>query len=204
MSAWVDWLRRALPLVEVPVEPDRGVVDGLGLARVIDVTTFVVTLADAMAAVHALRPPLEVRAAAPDAQPAAVLACAERRVAVGAVDPNRWDAPYAGRSPDELLALARQCLPPPARTPTVVLGSAATAHLRIGPSAEVLGWAPAAVEGVLPAGWGDPYRDLATVANELARVVSPELLGPFFDRYGLAAPELARLDHHLLVDQLLR
>lgn len=201
-GVWADWLAGALPVVEVPVAPDAGVVDGLGLARVVDVTTLVVTLADALAAVHALTPPSAATADAPSRQLGDLRELAAGRVELGRVEADAFDGPYRGHEPGALLDLAPSALP--AHEPTVVLGLASLAHVRVGADGAVLGWAPAAVTGPVSAGWGDPYRDLATVAIELADAISPEVLGPFFDRYGIDRPELARLDAHVLLDQLLR
>jgi len=51
---------------------------------------------------------------------------------------------------------------------------------------------------------GDPYRDLATMAVDLAATMAPEALGPFVHAYGLDHADLVRLDWHVVVDQLVR
>jgi aminoglycoside phosphotransferase len=203
-ASWTVWLADALPVVDGPSDPAAGVVDGIDLARLVDVSTLVLAVADALAALHALDPPPAVRAEAPAAGIEALVELAGRRVAAGLVDPERFDAPYRRYTPDQLVDLVRRSQPDEPDHPVVTLGSAHLRHLRVSVEGNVAGWAIEAAGGVVPAGVGDRYRDLAVVAIELAGVVSPETLGPVFDRYGLAAPELARLDFHVLVDQLLR
>ncbi|MFP5326279.1 MAG: phosphotransferase, partial [Acidimicrobiia bacterium] len=48
----------------------------------------------------------------------------------------------------------------------------------------------------------DPYRDLAAMTRDLAAVLGPEALAPFFDAYGEPAPDVIRLEFHALLDEL--
>jgi len=51
------------------------------------------------------------------------------------------------------------------------------------------------------AGIGDPYRDLALIGRSLARNLAADWTGRFFARYGLAAPDAARLKYFRLLDE---
>ena len=128
----------------------------------------------------------------------ALLAEATERVDAGVVDPARFDEPYRRHRPDDLLAIAHQTRPPDPVEPVVVHGAARLSSLLL------VEGRPAAWLDLDRCGVGDPYRDLATLSIDLAAQVSPEILGPFLDLYGLEWPELVRMDFHVLVDQLLR
>ena len=126
-----------------------------------------------------------------------IVAEASSRVASGQVAVDRFDPPYRRYAPVELLDLVVGSIPSPSVPPVVVHGSARLSALRV--EGDELRWAD-----VTACGLGDAYRDLATMAVDLASVISPEALGPFLDAYGLDHPDLVRLDWHVLVDQLLR
>lgn len=124
---------------------------------------------------------------------------ARRRVAAGVVDPDRFDPPYRRYGSAQLLSIAERSVPastPP--SPVALHGGARLDALMID-GGEVRGFT-ADTRAVA----GDPYRDLATLAVDLAVLVSPEALGPFLDAYGARPPDIVRIDFHTLVDQLLR
>jgi aminoglycoside phosphotransferase len=124
---------------------------------------------------------------------------ARRRVAADVVDPSAFDPPYRRYSPTELLDLVeRSCPASPLPAPVALHGDARLDALVV-TDGEVRGFG---VDTRVVA--GDPYRDLATLAVDLAARVSPEALGPFFDAYGARPPDILRVDFHTLVDQLLR
>ena len=126
-----------------------------------------------------------------------LVAAATARVEHDEVDVASFDPPFRRYAPAELLALVMQSIPPAAARPVVIHGSARLAALRV--EGGQLRWAE--LDG---SGLGDPYRDLATLAIDLAEAVSPQALVPFFDAYGVDHPDVVRLDWHVLVDQLLR
>jgi aminoglycoside phosphotransferase len=126
-----------------------------------------------------------------------LVTAAAARVEAGQVDPARFDPPYRRYGPAQILALAERSVPAPPAVPVVVHGSARLSALRIEDGG--LRWADLDGSGV-----GDPYRDLATMAVDLAAAVGPEALAPFLDAYGVDHPDVIRLDWHVLADQLLR
>jgi len=126
-----------------------------------------------------------------------IVAEATNRVAAGQVAVDRFDPPYRRYTPAELLDVVVGSIPSPSSSPVVVHGSARLSALRI--EADELRWVD-----VSACGLGDAYRDLATMAVDVASAISPEALGPFLDAYGIDHPDLVRLDWHVLVDQLLR
>lgn len=136
-----------------------------------------------------------------DASDEALLEEAARRVAAGAVAEDRLDAAYRRYRPAELLRLARAAVPRSPGPPLVVVhGDARLAHLDLDPVSGVGTWSELRRLGV-----GDPYRDLATLSVDLvAGGAGSEVLGQFFEAYGIEHPDVVRLDFHILLDQLLR
>jgi len=161
--------------------------------RLLDVDALIAGLAAALRDHHA-RP----TAGCPPRGDDELLAEARHRVGDGRVDPARFDPPYRRYAPEELLALAERLRPEPAAPPVLVHGDARLATVRVDGSG-IRGWDPSPRTGA-----GDPYRDLATVAVDLAEQVGAESLGPFFAAYGIDHPDVRRVDFHVLVDQLLR
>jgi aminoglycoside phosphotransferase len=134
---------------------------------------------------------------APDRSNPALAAEAEQRLTSGLVDADRFDPPYRRHRPEALLVLVQRSVPFPPEVPVLIHGDARLSTLRV--EGEAISWSASAVGGS-----GDAYRDLATVAVDLADAISPEALGPFLDAYGIDHPDLVRLDWHVLIDQLLR
>jgi aminoglycoside phosphotransferase len=123
---------------------------------------------------------------------------ARLRIEHGAVVAQGLDEAYQRHTPERLFEVASRMRPtPPDPEPTLVHGHADLTALRV--LEGELAWADSARLGA-----GDPYRDLATFAIDLAGRVSPQALGPFFDAYGADEVDLVRLDFHVLLDQLLR
>jgi len=141
--------------------------------------------------------------------PSALLDQARLRVDSGSVDSAAFDAPYRRYSPEQLLDLAERGRPDePAGADLVAVVGSARLDTVLLDGDRITGWivAQGGQEGspeMSPVA-GDRYRDLATMAVDLAAQVSPEALGPFLDAYGLDHPDVVRLDWHVLVDQLLR
>jgi aminoglycoside 3'-phosphotransferase-1 len=161
-----------------------------------DITALLVAVAQGLRAVHATSP-----AGCPfDAGPGALMALARERLDRGLVDPAQFDLPYRRYSPAALLDLVERGRPADldADALTVVHGDAGLDRVWL-EAGLVTGWT-----SVGRAGIGDPYRDLATMAADLAQRVTPEALGPFIDSYGLDHPDVVRLDWHVMLDQLLR
>lgn len=124
---------------------------------------------------------------------------ARRRVVDDLVDADALDPPYRRYSPRELLGLLERSLPASPPPPPVALHGAARLDALLVAGGRVRGFSADARTVA-----GDPHRDLATLAVDLAARVSPEALGPFFDAYGARPPDIVRVDFHTLVDQLLR
>jgi kanamycin kinase/aminoglycoside 3'-phosphotransferase-2 len=128
------------------------------------------------------------------------LAIARERVATGRVDPTHLDAPFRRYTPERLLELVEASRGSAEADPddlVVVHGDFCLPNVLLDEGA---------VSGYLDlgrAGVGDRYLDLADVAGSLARNLSPEALGPFFDAYGLDLPDLLRIDFYVLLGELL-
>jgi len=165
-----------------------------------DLTDLLVATAQALRALHATEVAPDAGAASFDAGLDTLVADARRRVAAGLVDQARFDPAYRRYRPATLLDLVERGRPPDPDRAAVVHGSARLDQLwLVGEAHSVAGWS-----GLSRAGVGDPYRDLATMAVDLAATVAPEALGPFVDAYGLDHADLVRLDWHVVVDQLVR
>lgn len=54
-----------------------------------------------------------------------------------------------------------------------------------------------------PSECGDRYRNLAPLVRDLARLIGPEAMDPFFEAYGMTQPDSRRLDFFMLLDALL-
>lgn len=135
-----------------------------------------------------------------DSSPDSLLAEASARVGRGVVTVDQFDPAYRRYEPDRLLDLAISSQPAkldPADQ-VVIHGDARLGTVWID-QAHVSGWTSWTRGGA-----GDRYRDLATMAADLAGTVGPEALGPFVDAYGLVHADVVRLDWHLMVDQMLR
>ena len=161
-----------------------------------DISALLVGVAEGLRALHATS-----AAGCPfDAGPGALVDVARERTDLGLVDPAQFDPPYRRYSPTALLDLVERGRPADleADALTIIHGDAGfdRAWLEAG---RVTGWTSVGRSGI-----GDPYRDLATMAVDLAHRVTPEALGPFIDAYGLDHPDVVRLDWHVLLDQLLR
>ncbi len=122
---------------------------------------------------------------------------ADSRVRRGLAAIDRFDPPFRRYAPSELLELVHRSVPPPAPSAVMTHGAARLDAVRL--DGAELRWT-----GVEGSGVGDPYRDLATMAVDLAAAIGPEALAPFLDAYGIDQPDLVRLDWHVLVDQLVR
>jgi aminoglycoside 3'-phosphotransferase-1 len=136
-----------------------------------------------------------------DASDQALLAEASRRVAAGLVSTEHLDAAYQRYGPVQLLELARASVPAtPGPGPVVLHGDARLDHLELDATTGAGTWSSLGRLGV-----GDPYRDLATLTLDLvAGGAGSEVLGQFFEAYGIERPDVVRLDFHILLDQLLR
>jgi aminoglycoside phosphotransferase len=133
-----------------------------------------------------------------DASNQAWMDAAEAAVATGTADPARFDRAYRRTPPTDLLRIVAESRPADPEVAVLVHGQARLGSIRVD-GGRIVGWSDLGSSGR-----GDPYRDLATMASSLVADVGPESLGPFLDAYGLDHPDVARLDWHVLVDQLLR
>ncbi len=125
------------------------------------------------------------------------LDAAAANVAAGRVDPSRIDAAYRRLTVERLLAeLRRQPPDEPADDLVVTHGSPVLSHLVLSATGRA-GWI-----GLDRMGVTDRHGDLATAARDLARTVGPATLPPFYDGYGIEAPDPRRIDWYALADQL--
>ena len=121
---------------------------------------------------------------------------ARARVQAGVVQQDALGPAYRRYTPDRLLELLIESQPVGDEDAVVVHGAAGltTVHLDGG---QVSGYVEVAGAGV-----SDRYVDLAAMAASLARHVSPEALGPFFDAYGIDVPDLRTIDFYVLLHEL--
>jgi kanamycin kinase/aminoglycoside 3'-phosphotransferase-2 len=125
-----------------------------------------------------------------------LVSLAERRVAAGRVDPSDFE-PLHQRYPPAALFERLLSLRPDEGELAFTHGDYGLPNVLLVPGA-------AAVSGVVDwalAGVGDPYRDLAVAARSLAHRTGPEVVHRCFDAYGLAHPDLGRLDFFVLLDE---
>lgn len=134
----------------------------------------------------------------PFARPAtARIEAAEANAGAGTIDPERMDTAYRRVPVERLLdELRRQPPDEPEADLVVTHGAPTLSHLLLGAAGEP-GWVSPGRLGV-----ADRHSDLATAARDLARVVGPAALPPFYDGYGIDAPDPGRIDWYVLADQL--
>lgn len=132
-----------------------------------------------------------------DASPRRFFTVAAERIEGGEVT-TATDGPYAGRDPDDLLAILDELLdtvddPPMA----LVHGRPTMQDVWIQPSGGLVftGWERA--------GHGDPHHDLAVAAGSVGAVFGPAAVPPLLDAYGLDEIDLRRIDAHQLLTHLL-
>jgi aminoglycoside 3'-phosphotransferase-1 len=124
-----------------------------------------------------------------------LLARAGERVRSGAVDRSRFQPIHARYTPEQLYEHLLVLRPTSGEDPVVVHGDPALDNTIID------GGRVAGYVGVGRARVADRYLDLAIVARELARHVSPHALGPFFSAYGIDAPDVRKVDFYLMLDE---
>ncbi len=123
------------------------------------------------------------------------LAVAAARVDQHLVDQADFEPAYRRYAPDRLFELLVAGRPSGPEDLVVVHGDFCLPNVLVdGP--EVVGFLDVGRCGI-----ADRYVDLAIVARSLARNVSPEALGPFFDAYGLDLPDLLKVDFYVLLDE---
>lgn len=123
------------------------------------------------------------------------MSLATTRVELGLVDQRDFDPPYRRYRPDGLVELLRRSLPSGAEDLVVVHGDFSLPNVVLHDGA-VSGFVDVGRAGV-----SDRYVDLAVVARSLARNVSPEALGPFFDLYGIEDPDIRKVDFYVMLDE---
>lgn len=122
------------------------------------------------------------------------LAKARERIDAGLVDEEDFDAERAGWSAEQVCA-ALQALLPLAPDMVVTHGDFSLDNLLM-QDGRVVGCIDVGRVGI-----ADRYQDLAILANCLGEF-GDALSMRMFERYGIAAPDRARLDFHLLLDEL--
>ncbi len=200
----LDWLGGRAPVGEVLdwVETDDGAgfllvaappgSPAIGAEHGGDAAALVTSLAEGLRRFHAI--PID---ACPfpmgiDAR----LARAQQRVADGLVDGDQLGAAYRRHAPARLLDFLVEARPAGDEELVVVHGAPTLDNIFL-EGGRVVGHVDLARSGV-----SDRYVDLAVTAADLARRVSPEALGPFFDAYGIDLPDLRKIDFYVLLDEL--
>ncbi|HET8931405.1 MAG TPA: phosphotransferase [Acidimicrobiales bacterium] len=130
------------------------------------------------------------------------IAEAAARIDAGLVDTSRLDDPYDHYTPGELLDRVRQMADatnPPAPEDRVLLhGDLCVSNVVFDPAySTTVGAVDWAFAGV-----GDRHQDLAITARSLARNLSGEVLPDFFSTYGLAEPDLLRIETYVALEEL--
>ena len=117
------------------------------------------------------------------------------RLEEGRVDLDQLDRAYRRARPETLRAQLLGSVPPEAE-------QRVAAH----PAArfDSLAFVDGAVESdLIPTESGDRYRNLGPLVRDLARLIGPEAMDPFFEAYGVTHPDSRRLDFFMLLDALL-
>ncbi len=122
---------------------------------------------------------------------------AAANVGSGRVDTETIDPAYRRVGVQRLLEeLRRQPPDEPDDDLVVTHGAPTLSHLVLNGAGEA-GWVSTGRLGV-----ADRHGDLATAARDVARVVGAAGLPPFYDGYGIDAPDPRRIDWYALADQL--
>jgi aminoglycoside 3'-phosphotransferase-2 len=156
-----------------------------------DVETLIRALASGLRAVHAL----PVEGCPFDTRLDVRLAEAEARVAAGLVDEDDFEPAYRRYTASRLFELLTASRPSGDEDVVVVHGDYSLANVLLDGDT-IAGYLDVGRLGV-----ADRYVDLAVAARDIANLISPHALGPFFDAYGIDQPELLKLDFYVLLDE---
>ncbi len=132
-----------------------------------------------------------------DASPRRFFDLAAGRIDRGEVT-TATHGPYAGRDPDDLLAILDELLSTLDDGPMVLVhGRPTMQEVWLGPSGDLVftGWDRT--------GAGDPHHDLAVAAESVRAVFGPAAVPPLLDAYGLDEIDVRRIDAHQLLTHLL-
>jgi aminoglycoside phosphotransferase len=160
------------------------------------------SFARALASLHEASRRIDIDTCPFDAGLASRLADAAARVDAGLVDTTRLDDPYDHYTPEDLLDRVRQmadATSPPGPEDRVLLhGDLCVSNVVFDPAySTTVGAVDWAFAGV-----GDRHHDLAVTARSLARNLSGEVLPDFFSTYGLAEPDLLRIETYVALEEL--
>ncbi len=126
---------------------------------------------------------------------------ARSRVERGLVHQRDFEPAYARFTPERLVELLVDARPSGPEDLVVVHGDPSLTNLLLGPVGDERTLAITGYVDVDRAGVADRYLDLAIIARSLASNLTPEALGPFFHAYGIEAPDLAKVDFYVLLDE---
>lgn len=160
------------------------------------------SFARALASLHEASRRIDLDACPFDATLTTRIAEAEARVEAGLVDTSQSDDPYDHFSPTALLDRVRQMAdattPPTTEDRVLLHGDLCVSNIVFDPAygttVGALDWSHAGV--------GDRHQDLAVTARSLARNFSGEVLPDFFAAYGLAEPDLLRIETYVALEEL--
>lgn len=158
--------------------------------------------ARATASLHAASRRVDLSTCGFDASLGARIDAAARRVEAGLVDTSTLEDPFNRYTPRELLDRVRQmasaCAEPGDDDRVFVHGDLCVSNIIFDPAySTTVGAVDWAFAGV-----GDRHQDLAITARSLSRNLSGEVLPDFFAAYGLAEPDLMRIETWVLLEEL--
>ena len=164
--------------------------------------TAVAAFGTALASLHEASRRIDLDRCPFDASLDARLAAATDRVEAGLVHPAELDAPYdryrAAELLDRVRSMAAATGPPELEDRVLVHGDFCVSNVVFDPTygttVGALDWAFAGV--------GDRIQDLAITARSLSRNLSGEVLPEFFAAYGLAEPDLLRIETYVVLEEL--
>ena len=122
------------------------------------------------------------------------IAAAKARMQVGIIDETDFDETRLGKSAEALFADLESGRPD--REDLVVTQGDASLPKFIASEDGFSGYIDCSRLGV-----ADRYQDIALVCRSIAHNFGKALVQPFLDRYGLTAPDPARLDYYQLLDE---
>lgn len=134
-----------------------------------------------------------------DARLDVLLAAAERRVAAGGVDPATLGSTYRRHTAEQLLDHLLAMRPAePDEDLVVAHGDPCLPNLLLRPTGDEV----SGVVDVGRLGVSDRYRDVAIIVRSLNLAAGPEVAYVLLDAYGIAHPDLLRLEFYVLLDEM--
>lgn len=156
----------------------------------------------ALASLHEASRRIDLDTCPYDASLDARIDAAAARVEAGLVDTSGLEDPYDHYTPGELLDRVRHMA---AATSSLDAADRVLVHGDLCVSNIIFDPAYSTTVGAIDwafAGVGDRHQDLAVTARSLSRNLSGEVLPDFFAAYGLAEPDLLRIETYVTLEEL--